>query len=356
MPIRKSKRFAVCAPPRISTSLKSESPSAAVALGARWASPQTSSQEPIQQRSTSEKFSRGSSSTIVAFSASSSAVRRRNHSAQCAPSNPMISTWENSRMPPAACCKRLRSVSPGSTKPHFFSSSLKHRTTGANDDSPSSWNFQPAVSRRSNARSSSAGARATALAARASDSSGRSSISLAAIARSKRRCSGSAAGVASSRASNVRKLDGVTNCKPRCEEPFAIKRALRSLACPRVGTTTSEGNARFHAPGKTRSNQGAIASSHACRSDGTTNRTGRDRFIAQFSFAATLREHALVAEAARHTLTIQLFEKWDHSPARALECLPQLAHSRWSVFGNEIDDRGLHLLEVFSQQNNIGIG
>src|SRR5215472_11348535 len=47
-----------------------------------WGSLQTSSQDPIHQRSTSERFSWGSSSTIVAFSASSTAVRRTNQSAQ----------------------------------------------------------------------------------------------------------------------------------------------------------------------------------------------------------------------------------------------------------------------------------
>src|ERR1051325_6960450 len=97
VPIRKSKLFAVFAPPRISISLKSESPRAmlAVDLDARLASPQTSSQEPIQQRSISEKLPRGSSSTIVAVSASFTTVRRTNHSAQWAPSNPLTRTWEN---------------------------------------------------------------------------------------------------------------------------------------------------------------------------------------------------------------------------------------------------------------------
>jgi hypothetical protein len=42
------------------------------------------------------KVSRGSSSTIVALSGQFDRVRRRNHSAQWAPSNPLIRTWENS--------------------------------------------------------------------------------------------------------------------------------------------------------------------------------------------------------------------------------------------------------------------
>ena len=108
-------------------SLKSESPSGviAVALDTRWASPQTSSHEPIQQRSTSEKFSLGSSSTIVAFFARSTALRRRNHSAHCAPSNPVISTWENSRLQRVGCCKRLRSLSPRSQN-RIFSTARKN--------------------------------------------------------------------------------------------------------------------------------------------------------------------------------------------------------------------------------------
>src|SRR5947209_6412750 len=159
---------------------------------------------------------------------------------------------------------------------------------------------------------------------------------------------GLARSVASSRASNAPKLAGVTKCKPRCEDPFAIKRAFRSLACPRVGTTISEGNARFHVSGKTWSNQGAITSSHASRSDGTTSRTGRDFSIAQFSFAATLREHALVADATRHTLSIQLLETRHHDSARSLERLPQLAHSRRSVFENEISDRVFHGFEILT--------
>ena len=143
VPMRKSKRFVVSAPPRISISLKSESPSAvvAVALDTRWASPQTSSQEPIQQRSISEKFPRGSSSRIVALFASSTAVRRTNHSAQWAPSNPLISTWENSCLPCVCCCNRLRSLSPRSARSHFFNSALKRSTTGANDGSASCSNF-----------------------------------------------------------------------------------------------------------------------------------------------------------------------------------------------------------------------
>src|SRR5205807_1352847 len=143
-------------------------------------------------------------------------------------------------------------------------------------------------------------------------------------------------------------------CKPRCEDPFAIKRAFRSLACPRVGTTTSEGNVRFHISGKTRSNQGAIASSHVSRSDGTTSRTGRDCSIAQFSFAATLREHALVTDPARDALSIKLLEQRHHDPARALEVLTQPAHRRRSIFGNEIDDRGFYAFEILPQQNQIG--
>src|SRR5439155_17524539 len=174
--------------------------------------------------------------------------------------------------------------------------------------------------------------RATDLAAIASDSLGRSSISLAAIARSKRRCSGSAAGVASSRASNGRKLDGVTNCKPRYEEPFAIKRALRSLACPRVGTTTSTGKSRCHAPGKTWSNQGAIASSHASRSDGTMSRTGREGFINaesnrsadQISASTNLARFNLIAQCSTithspcETLAIELLKQRDNNAPRAL--------------------------------------
>src|SRR5438552_8776194 len=117
---------------------------------------------------------------------------------------------------------------------------------------------------------------------------------------------------------------------------------------------TSEGNVRFHVSGKTWSNQGAIASSHASRSDGTTSRTGRDCSIAQFSFAATLREHALVADAARYTFSISLSEQRHHTPARALELLTQPAHRRRSIFGNDIDDRGFHAFEILPQQNQIG--
>src|SRR5262249_50367518 len=197
--------------------------------------------------------------------------------------------------------------------------------------------------------SSSVGARATALAASASDSLNRSSISLAAIARSRHRCSGLVGGAASSRASKARKLAGVRNCKPRCEKPFAIRRALRSLTCPRVGTTTSEGNGCFQAPGPTSSNQGPIASSHASLTDSATSRTGRDRFIILFDSA----KRAPIAHAPCEAFAIESFKKWNHDSPRTFQRLSQFADRCRSLFGNEISDCTFHALKVLAQQHHV---
>src|SRR5207247_5522901 len=64
-------------------------------------------------------------------------------------------------------------------------------------------------------------------------------------------------------------------------------------------------------------------------------------------------ECSLVANPSRDAIPIKSLEKWHHDAARTLERLPQIAHSRWSVFGNGIDDSGFHALEILTQQNHI---
>ena len=133
VPIRKSTRaVGRSITPRISASLKSESPVDRIVFVGRFASPQISSHEPIQQRSISEKSACGSCKTTVAFSASSTAARRRNQFAQCAPSKPVMRMSENFCALFVACCNRNRSTFPGKAKPHCFMSSSNRLTSGAN--------------------------------------------------------------------------------------------------------------------------------------------------------------------------------------------------------------------------------
>ena len=180
-----------------------------------------------------------------------------------------------------ACCKRSRSIPPGKAKPHCFINSLNRLTSGANDDSARSSNFQPAVCKRLSARRSGPGERATALAVRSS-----SDISAAAMARRRCKCSGSLRGAAASPDNVSRKLAGVKKCKPRCERPSRRSRSLSALAWPRVGTIITAGNSCLQQSAATRSHHGAITFSQASREDSASeSASGRDcAMVWGFSF------------------------------------------------------------------------
>jgi len=80
------------------------------------------------------------------------------------------------------------------------------------------------------------------------------------------------------------------------------------------------------------------------------------RYFSRFAPEETLLtgQSATIACSSRDTIPIKSLKKWHHDPARALNVLAQLAHSRRSIFRNEINDGGFHALEIFTQQDQIG--